>query len=867
MASEIRQTVEDLFQTVCELAPEERTAYLDRACADNDALRREIEELLKYYESSETFLEKPALEDAARHLANQIQDSEDQPQAEADTLREGDWMLGPYRILDQLGKGGMGVVYLAEDTRDQKQVAIKVLPKDIDWDEDRLARFSREGRMLEELKHLKHPNIAEIYEQTEYDGKPCIVLEYVPGETLSERLRNSPLPISEALQYALQIADALKSAHDQRIVHRDLKPANIKITPEGRVKVLDFGLAKRFQVELSDEERSDLRTRSLSLTESGMLIGTPAYMSPEQWEGKLIDQRTDIWAFGCLLFEMIAGRPPFTGKTRVETMKAVCNSTVNWGTLPSETPLIVLDLLRRCLNRDLNSRLQEAVEAKQLVIEALGGTSRAPMLFFKSLLWKIERKTAITMAATALVLIIVLAWRYTPLEDRVREFMGAGFIIKENDDLTTILSERVQGADAELLRAALMPDQQSAIDLLEQSDELRENEDYLEVIDEIIKALNEDFKKEKVSAQRYAILAQAHLFKFYLLAKHEDKDAAVTACQKAQSLNPETFEVLLVLGDLFNAIGSADQAIPIFEKALSNPQNPNDPRALLGQAIAYDLKGNDERVEQLYKLSIAECEKRSGGRKCWPYYNELGAFYFSQGEYDQAEKNWRKVVELNNLNPSGYSNLGNILLYQGCIDEATSLYTQSINIKATVDGYSNRGTVYFFQGKYQEAIRDFEEVTVSRRDLPGESDSPELWGNLGDAYRIVDRRDPAIQSYRKALELAEARLSNSPNDPAIKALKAEWIAKLYSMGVRESQQDPATMIAEVLKTEDQVPKYLGIAVIVYYLSGERDKAVSTSRQAVEAGYSPYLLKQNPEIAGLRQEREFQQIIQGLKPKC
>ncbi len=862
MASEIRQTAEDIFQTACELPPVERAVYLDRACADNEALRREVEELIKYYESGETFLEKPALQDAARRMANRLSGA--QPETEDNTSREGDWMLGPYRIVDQLGKGGMGVVYLAEDTRDGRWVAIKVLPKDVDLDEDRLARFSREARMLEELKHLKHPNIAEIYEQTEYDGKPCIVLEYVPGDTLAGRLGNGPVSVPEALQIGLQIADALSSAHRQQIVHRDLKPANIKITPEGKVKVLDFGLARRFYPDASGEEADRFRTRSLSLTESGMLLGTPAYMSPEQWDGKNIDQRSDIWAFGCLLFEMIAGRPPFAGKTRAETMKAICDGNVNWGALPSETPLVVLDLVRRCLNRDLNSRLQEAEEAKQLIIEATG-RARALLLFFKSLLWKIDRKTVVTLAAAAIMLAFILSWRYTPLKDWVRLSVGTGIVIRENDDLTTILSRKVQGADPELVRAALMPDRQTSDDLLKQSDALRENEDYPETIDEIIKALNERIKEGKESAQLYAILAQAHLFKFYLFARPEDRDAAVAACQEAQNLNPESFEVLIALGDLLNVFELPEQAIRIFEKA--NTKKPDDPHVFYGLAAAYDLKQDNDRAESLYNKSIQECKKQSDRRRCWPYLNELGAFYFALGEYDQAEISWREVIELNNLSPSGYSNLGNALLYQGCIDKAIASFTQSINIKGTVDGYSNRGTAYFFQGKYQEAIKDFEQVTVNGRYLLGDNNAPIVWGNLGDAYRIENRNDLAMQAYQKALELVDARLSHTPNYSDYRALKAEWIAKLHSIGFRDPQQDPVALIEEALKASDQSLKCLEVSIIVYYLSGNRDKAVRMAQEAVQAGYSPFLLKQSPEISGLKQEKEIQEIIQSFKPKC
>ncbi|MCI0337607.1 MAG: serine/threonine protein kinase, partial [Acidobacteria bacterium] len=388
MASEARQTAYDIFHLACELAPQERAAYLDKACAGNDELRHEIEDLLKHYEDQDTFLEKPALHDAARQLANEITMPESQTEPQISSLHDGDRRIGPYRIISQLGRGGMGVVYLAEDTENDRQVAIKVLPRDFLRDEDRLARFNREARMLEELRHLKHPNIAEIYEQTEHDGKPCLVLEYVPGETLEDRLNNGRLTVAESLQIARQIADALATAHQQHIVHRDLKPANIKITPEGMVKVLDFGLAKRFYPDFTDEEADEFHTRSLSLTESGMLIGTPAYMSPEQWDGKEIDQRSDLWAFGCLLFEMLTGLQPFARKTRAETMKSVFEASPDWQALPQRTPIIIQDLLRNCLQKDLGVRLQDAEKARRAITSSLNSHGFGLSLLLKSWKWK-----------------------------------------------------------------------------------------------------------------------------------------------------------------------------------------------------------------------------------------------------------------------------------------------------------------------------------------------------------------------------------------------------------------------------------------------------------------------------------------------
>jgi serine/threonine protein kinase/Flp pilus assembly protein TadD len=865
MASEIRQTVEDLFQTVCELAPEERAAYLDRVCADDEGLRREVEELLKYHNPDETFLENPALQDAARRMANHPPPPDSQQITRADTLREGDWMLGPYRILDQLGKGGMGVVYLAQDTRDGRQVAIKVLPKDYDLDEDRLARFSREGRMLEELKSLKHPNIAEIYEQAEYDGKPCIVLEYVPGDTLADRLSHGPAPIAEALQIGLQIADALQSAHQQGIVHRDLKPANIKITPEGRVKVLDFGLAKRFQAEVANAEASELRTRSLSLTESGMLIGTPAYMSPEQWEGKQIDQRTDIWAFGCLLFEMLSGQPPFARKTRPEIMKAVCEADVSWSALPSDTPLLILDLLRRCLNRDLNSRAQQAGEVRRLIVEALGGRKLALWLFFKSLLWKIDRRTALALAVSVFALALILAWNRTPLKDWVRRSQGLSIEITTRDDLATILAGRIKGADPELVRAALTPDQQSSVDLLAQSYALRENHEYPEEIDRIIAALNERINTGREPAQLpqlYSILAQAHLLKFYLNSKIEDKNAAVAACQKAYALSPETFEVRVALGNISNAIKSHDQAVNIFEGLRQKQEYGNAPEVLGGLALAYDLndsEADDNLAESLYTQAISECQKQ-GGQQCWEYYSDLGAFYFTRGRYDLAETQWRQVTVLKPLKPDGFRNLADALLYRGCVDEAINNYSESIRRQETADAYSNRGAAFFFQERYDEAIRDFERVTIYGKDLTGAGAWPSFWGNLGDAYRRVNRNSEAEQAYRKALDKLNAVLIDIPNSPENLAYKAELLAKLNSVGAGASQEDPIKLIERVLSSDKECVECQAAAVFVYHLSGKRNEAIRAAEKAVGNGYSAFFITQNPELSDLKQERLFQRLI-------
>lgn len=276
--------------------------------------------------------------------------------------------LGVYEILGKLGEGGMGEVYRARDTRLKRDVAIKVLPEDFARDPDRRARFEREAELL---ATLNHPNIAGIYGFEEQAPVSGIVLELVDGPTLSDRIAAGPLPLDEAVSIARQVADALEAAHDKGVVHRDLKPGNIKVTSGGQVKVLDFGLAKAMESAAALRASGGQVGLSLSptvvspATQAGIVLGTAAYMSPEQARGKAVDQRADIWAFGCVLFEMCIGRSPFgSNETVSDAIAAVLTREPQWEALPPETPASVRRLLRRCLEKDANRRLHHIADAR-----------------------------------------------------------------------------------------------------------------------------------------------------------------------------------------------------------------------------------------------------------------------------------------------------------------------------------------------------------------------------------------------------------------------------------------------------------------------------------------------------------------------
>jgi Tol biopolymer transport system component len=277
--------------------------------------------------------------------------------------------LGSYEITAAIGAGGMGEVYQAHDTKLGRDVAIKVLPEAFAHDAERLARFQREAKML---ASLNHPNIATIYGLEQSNGTSYLVMELVAGETLAERIkREGTLPVEEALKVAIQIAEALEAAHEKGIIHRDLKPANVKLTPEGKVKVLDFGLAKAFAGDVADSNPSQSPTLSAVATMQGVLLGTAAYMSPEQARGKAVDKRTDIWAFGCVLYELLTGKQAFAGDDITDILAAVVRAEPDWQALPSATPVKIRDLIRRCLRKDKTLRLQAAGDARIEIHEAL----------------------------------------------------------------------------------------------------------------------------------------------------------------------------------------------------------------------------------------------------------------------------------------------------------------------------------------------------------------------------------------------------------------------------------------------------------------------------------------------------------------
>ena len=280
--------------------------------------------------------------------------------------------ISHYKITAKLGEGGMGAVYRATDTRLGREVALKILPEKFVRDRQRMARFQREAEVL---ASLNHPHISIIHGLEESGDVRALVLELVEGLTVGERIAQGPIPVEESLQMALEIAQALEAAHEKGIIHRDLKPANVKITLEGAVKVLDFGLAKALETELSEQELASSPTLTMEAMQEGMILGTAAYMSPEQARGKVVDKRTDIWSFGLLLVEMLTGQGMYAGKSLTVTIAAVIHQTPSLDELPTETPRKIRELLERCLRKDSRMRLRDIGDARITIDECLSASA------------------------------------------------------------------------------------------------------------------------------------------------------------------------------------------------------------------------------------------------------------------------------------------------------------------------------------------------------------------------------------------------------------------------------------------------------------------------------------------------------------
>jgi serine/threonine protein kinase/tetratricopeptide (TPR) repeat protein len=920
------EQIEQLWQQALQIEPRQRIAFVTNQPDVAEEVRAEVLAMLRQEQNSADFLEAPALEEAAWQLA--------QDKLKAPTLEMKGQRLGAYEVVAELGAGGMGTVYLARDLHLNRNVAIKVLPEGFRHDADRLKRFQREAEMLAKVQH---PNIATLFDyDRETSAAPrYLVMEYVAGETLDERLKRGALPATEAVLLFRQIAEALQAAHAQGVIHRDLKPSNIKITPDGTVKVLDFGLAKAAAQEMKLAEASTgsligQTTTPLTLTQPQMILGTPGYMSPEQVRGeKMLDQRTDWWAFGCMLYEALSGRNPFRAHTAADTQAAILEKEPDWKTLPAETPTALVRLIRQCLQKDAQRRLRTARE----VLMWLGKVK--PPAPLKKLVNQMRRHAPeLVLAAAGLTLLISLFGAYQWLKPRPQTMLAviaeeavAPCQPEQSEAIAKIVNDKLRGVrgvrlvrtiasdrsqpflmiDANLTQATLTAEATtilkvaaancsggqslinysltykdgtaltsgtandlrqlllsvvSALHLQGNAESWQTSEsesEYYRAVALLEHYVNEQSVKDALAilqrlettdkvnlARTKASLGWGYYLRYNLSGSSQDKEQAINYCDQALNLPNLSPEVLLMCGKVDVQLRKYDRAIGNFEKVIR--QQSDNAEAILSLALAYEFKADPAKAKEAYLQAI------SLRPNYWAAHNDLGWFYFNQGDFTEAALSWTRVTELLPLNPTGYSNLGSALLYQGKYDDALKAYREALSLKKSVPVYQNIGIAYIFKGNCNEAVaqlrKGLEMDESARQDA-------ELWGTLGDAYSCTPAQSKqAAAAYTQAISLAEKGVDSDSN--YYLSLLAEWHARLGNKRLAIEKIEAA------IQLEPDNFDCIISAIKVYKLTNQPEKLLIQFEKAIKNRKSLFEVEHDPLVNEIIQQQPHRTLIEQQK---
>lgn len=680
--------------------------------------------------------------------------------------------LGIYEVLGPLGAGGMGEVYRARDTRLGRDVAIKVLPEGVARDETQLARFEREARLL---ASLNHPGIAAVYGFEEAGGIPYIVMELVPGETLTQRLASGALTLADSLSLARQIAEALEAAHEKGVVHRDLKPANIKITPEGKVKVLDLGLAKAFDVKsTSEEDMSRSPTLVLDQTRPGVILGTAEFMSPEQARGKAVDKRTDIWAFGCILYEMLSGRRAFTGETISDVIAAILSSDPDWTALPHETPLRIRELLTGCLEKDANRRLRDIGDARIEINRALGekkdGLPRPIAAAARRRRWPALAMVAIAAATGALLL-----WRSRssapstalPAQKYLavlpfRDLSGRPGGQLVGDGLVWTISVRLAYVPG--LQVVTLADSPSSSD--KDADPYRIARDLGAnlVLRGAFQRSQDDIR---ITYSVWNAQGRTQLTAGTVTGPASDifgvQDQLAEKVARSLELAPgaakplpagldtagEQDRYLQALGNLqrHDKPGSAEEAIRLLQNLASEKPSAALVHAALGRAYLYRF--DDTRERRWIDLAA-----ESGGRarQLDPDLPEvhvtLGELRLRTGEPKEATHAFQTALALQPSNFQALLGLANAYAASGEPESAEATYRKAIRVQPnSLSGYSELASFYSDRGRYAAAAEMLSRASVVT------PDSPVALSNLGGIYTLMGDFEKALALYRRSLVL------------------------------------------------------------------------------------------------------------------
>ena len=798
--------LEELFHRALTLDLAERTRFIAEVRAADPKLGAEIESLVAAHKESDNFIDSPAYEAAASLILD------------AQTADLAGSTINHYSLLNLIGKGGMGEVYRARDTKLNREVAIKVLPDAFATDGERLARFEREAQVL---ATLNHPNIAIIHDIVECEGRHVLVLEMVEGETLADRLEQGALPLTDALKISLQIAEGLRAAHKKGIIHRDLKPANIKITSEGQVKVLDFGLAKHFSVE-GKERDSQTTTPKESMTITGMIVGTPAYMSPEQASGEAADARSDIFSFGSVLYEMLTGRRAFSGDTLTVLLQAVLTKNPPPPRRLRREVSVELDrTVMRALRKDKNQRQQSMEQLCAELSRLSAKVSPSTVERLRNTIWRLgpwvtenKRKTLIAAALLVLVILGVVGWQVFRGRDLLNESLPAVPIRAS--------------ADA------------GAYELCQQGFEYLERYDKEENVKLAFQAFNMALSKDQNYSSAYAGLGMVYAAQFQGNRDRSLLDMAAQNAKKAVALNGLLAINRVSLSRAYAARGDYDLAEAELKQAsILDPLNADVYRGL---ADIQKAKGKVAEAEDLYKKAV---ELRADD---WDLHYALASFYYRQSRFVDAEKAFNEAIKHAPDCYVAHRDLGAVYHMQGRFPESASEFQEALKIRPTAGTYSNLGTSLFFQGLYHESVAAFEEAVKLG------ANNYQIWANLGDAYRQTPgNEEKAMEAFRVAIQLVRDELSGNPKDDELRSQLALYLAK---SGEKKEALDQAARAEK----PDQSAEILVTLVLVYEICGLREQALNHLAAALKKGYTLEEINRDPELFELRKDAKYRKLV-------
>ncbi len=797
--------LEEILDEVLELSAEDRPGRLQDLCGEDEELRAEIEALLAADAAQSGVLEMPVGDYAAALLEETREGLAGMPNPQ----------LGPYRLIRSIGHGGMGVVYEARDPRLDRSVAIKLLPRAWSLDAAAKERFLREAQTA---SALDHPNICTVHDVGESDdGRLYIVMAYYAGETLAQRLEGGPLEVLEARRVTIEIARGLERAHKVGIVHRDVKPANVMLTEHDEVKILDFGIAKM--------------AGRVGMTRTGTSPGTPAYMSPEQARGEVVDQRTDIWSLGAIFYEMLAGRRPFTADHEAGMIHAIVHEQPE--PLARIRPEVDADLQHvaaRMLEKDRDDRYAGLAD----VLMDLGASreSGASVMVDRSPLaagtpppstpavFGLRRFVAGAVAAGFAAGAILLQ----SLRDPVAAPPSDG-----SETVETLTESEVVSAGEIVPHTAYL----TGRELLSHGYRRGNPQKAIKIFEQVLAV-------DDRHAPSYAGLAYAYLWRFnqeedplLLERAHENAELAVES-------NGQLAVARVRLAFTLTLKGEHQEAMVHLEEALRlDPLSAEAHRELGSLQLAM---GHPGRAKASYETAL---ELRA---EDWLAHERLGLLAYREGDYATAEAELTRASEMVPDNASLTKNLAAVFLRQSRFEEAAAQLQRSLEAEPLPSTYTNLGALQFQLGRYRRARHSFEQaITLGANHYLH-------WANLADALRWTGAKEEAQERYLRAIQLLRERLAAAPDDATLRSRLALYLAKrgqtVEALAEVESLGAPGI--------EDANAWFR--LTVVYELAGARPSALEALRAALAAEYSPDEIRREPELTELRKDPAYHRLV-------